>query len=401
MPENRPIPYEDVAESCPVVVTTGRYAGLDALRGFIIVLMALDHACYFVAKAHSHEFWGAELPHYTAALDFLTRWVTHFCAPGFFFLMGVGVVTFAASRERSGWSTRRIFRFLLIRGALLILLQFLVENPSWEFGDLSAAAGATISRGGEFPGGGTMPTLYFGVLYALGGALILCSFLIRLPNVALVIASVAALLFTQWLVVGSDAGELYSPWLRAVVIPGHTNSQLVFYPVLPWFGIAGFGMLFGRGMLSNERRAYVTGVLVGLACLILFLIDRSAVGIGDFHRVAAGWIGFLNVTKYPPSSAFVLMTLGLDLVLLGLFAFAAHRLPRFTEPLIVFGRSALFFYLLHLYLYALMGFAFPQGTTLPTMYLTWLAGLLILYPLCFWYGRFKQGKPIESIWRFF
>ncbi len=140
-----------------------------------MVLMALDHACYFVAKTHSHEFWGAELSHYPGAMEFLTRWVSHLCAPGFFLVMGIGVVMLVSSREKAGWSAGRITRFLMIRGALLILIQFFVENPAWLFGDLSVLPGTEVSRGGAIPGGGTDIEQYFGVLYALGGTLILCS----------------------------------------------------------------------------------------------------------------------------------------------------------------------------------------------------------------------------------
>ncbi|MFC1836212.1 DUF1624 domain-containing protein, partial [Thermodesulfobacteriota bacterium] len=340
-------------------------------------------------------------PQYPGGLEFLTRWITHLCAPGFFFLMGISVVLFAASRERSGWSTGKILRFLLIRGGVLIVLQFVVENPGWDFGELSAALGVTVSRGGEFPGGGTTASIYFGVLYALGGALILCSFLIRLPDVAIVIVSAAALTATQWLVMSADATELYSPLVRLFLIPGHTDRLLVFYPILPWFGIAGFGMVFGRGLLRHQTRAYAIGFLVGVVFLALFLSDRLVGAFGDFHRVAPGWIGLFNTTKYPPSLTFELMTLGMDLVLLAFFALGADRLGRLAQPFIVYGQSALFFYILHLYLYSLIGFAFPHGTSILTLYVSWLVGLLILYPLCYWYGRFKHSRPIESIWRFF
>jgi len=173
MAETRQISHQQASASCSSVrPPIGRLAGLDTLRGFIIILMALDHASLFVAKVHSHEFWGAQLPQYAEVSEFLTRWVTHLCAPGFFFLMGVSVVMLAASRERSGWSTGKIVRFLVIRGGVLILLQFVIENPAWIFGDLSAVPGIFVSRGGEFPGGGATASIYFGVLYALGGALI-------------------------------------------------------------------------------------------------------------------------------------------------------------------------------------------------------------------------------------
>src|SRR6187402_1278160 len=88
-----------------------RVAAIDALRGLIMVVMALDHANYFVAKSHvGNEFWFIPAPFYPTALDFLTRAVTHLAAPGFFFLMGAGMALFAASRKRAGWSNASITR---------------------------------------------------------------------------------------------------------------------------------------------------------------------------------------------------------------------------------------------------------------------------------------------------
>lgn len=129
-PRTDSVELEAAAYSMPGVLSGRRMAGLDAFRGFIMVLMALDHASYFIAKTHSHEFWGAELPHYPGAMEFLTRWVSHLCAPGFFLVMGIGVVMLVSSREKAGWSAGRISRFFMIRGALLILIQFFVENPA-------------------------------------------------------------------------------------------------------------------------------------------------------------------------------------------------------------------------------------------------------------------------------
>jgi uncharacterized membrane protein len=103
---------------------------LDAMRGMIMVLMALDHASFFVAKTHSHEFWGTAMPWYDSAMPFLLRAVTHLCAPGFFLLMGVGMALFIAARTREGWGNWRVARFFLIRGVLLIAFQQFLENPA-------------------------------------------------------------------------------------------------------------------------------------------------------------------------------------------------------------------------------------------------------------------------------
>jgi uncharacterized membrane protein len=144
--------------------------------------------------------------------------------------------------------------------------------------------------------------------------------------------------------------------------------------------------------------------VTGAAALALFVLLR-ALGLGDFHSLeAAGPYGFLNVTKYPPSLDFLLMTLGANLVLLaGLDAVLGDR-ARPGRPLLVFGSTALFFYVVHFYLFAVMGLAaglvWPQGVALPLVYPGWLLGLLILYPLCRRYGTFRHNTSPRSVWRY-
>jgi hypothetical protein len=104
-----------------------------------MVLMAIDHASYFIAQVHSAEFWGVTLPFYPDASWFWMRWITHLCAPGFFLLMGNGMALFAVSRRKARWSENRITQFFVLRGVFLILLQLFVENPAWRLGDLSVA----------------------------------------------------------------------------------------------------------------------------------------------------------------------------------------------------------------------------------------------------------------------
>ena len=104
-----------------------RLVGLDVLRGVIMILMALDHCAYFVAKAHPSEFWGFALPAHDGWISFLTRWITHLCAPGFFLLMGAGIALLGASRTRSGWSTGRIARHLAVRGFILVIIGQTIE----------------------------------------------------------------------------------------------------------------------------------------------------------------------------------------------------------------------------------------------------------------------------------
>jgi len=124
--------------------------------------------------------------------------------------------------------------------------------------------------------------------------------------------------------------------------------------------------------------------------------------VGDFHPPAGpGWVAFLNLTKYPPSLAYLLVTLGIDLLLLAFLSRREEILKRWGKPLLVFGRTALFFYIAHLYVFALMGLAFPKGVPLGWMYLFWLGGLALLYFLCSWYARFKARKAADSVWRMF
>jgi uncharacterized membrane protein len=122
-----------------------------------------------------------------------------------------------------------------------------------------------------------------------------------------------------------------------------------------------------------------------------------AVRIGDPFDPLPGAIGFLTLTKYPPSPVFFAMMLGIDLVLLSVLT--RTTLAVITAPLEVFGRTPLFFYLAHLYFFGAVSWLFRSGTTLFGMYLVWVAALLILYPACRWYAGFKGRRPVTSIWR--
>jgi uncharacterized membrane protein len=375
---------------------TQRLLSLDALRGLVIVLMAVDHANYFVARMHPNgEFWGIVLPRYDSVLAFLTRFVTQPCAPGFFFLMGIGMVLFVNSRRNQGWPENRIARHFIIRGIILVFLQFFAENSAWLLGPST-----------EFrpPGGGGQVWIHFGVLYALGMAMICGSLIIRLKPALIFGISVASILLTQWLIPGPEKSEeLFSPLVRMILIPGQTGPMQVFYSFLPWLGCVGFGFIFGRWLVSDEKRAYRKALIIGAVSLFLFVVVRVAGGFGNFHPPeSSGWMDFLHVTKYPPSLSFLFLTLGIVLVCLFLLSRWDKGLESWGKPLLAYGRSALVFYISHLYLFGIIGLVFaPRGTGIPLMYVFWLAGLIILYPICQWYGRFKSQKPPESLWRFF
>ena len=110
-------------EPASAPAATPRLHALDAHTGLIVTLMAIDHASSFIARVHSQELWGAPLPAYPDAFWFWTRWITHPCAPGFFFLMGTGMALFAGARLARGWTEGRVTRFFVIRGLILVSLQ--------------------------------------------------------------------------------------------------------------------------------------------------------------------------------------------------------------------------------------------------------------------------------------
>ena len=381
---------------------TGRSLSLDAHRGLIMVLMAIDHASYFVARVHSRELWGTLLPVYPDAVWFWTRWITHLCAPGFFFLMGMGMTLFADARRRAGWEEGRITRSFVIRGLLLVLFQLIIENPAWIVSSLSVHAGAALIRGGPIPGGGTEGMVYLGVLFCLGSVMVFWAFIRKAASWLIIVTSLGAILLTQYLIPGPNCTEtVRSPLVAALVIPGHSNMLIVLYPVIPWLGVTGLGLIYGRLLRGRADNAVRAALWAGIGSLVVFVVIRAAGGFGNLNIVPAGWMGFLNVVKYPPSLAFLSVTLGINLLLMASWGWTGRHLRSPHHPLVIFGRTALFFYLIHLWVYGFLGLLSGGVPSLVTMYAFWLLGLVILYPLCYWYGRFKARRPGDSLWRFF
>jgi uncharacterized membrane protein len=366
---------------------------LDTLRGLIIVFMALDHANYFVAQQHSSgEQWGGIFPVYNSALPFLTRLVTHFCAPGFFFLMGVGMCLFAEARRKRGWGTWKIAGHFWVRGLVLIALQLLVVNPIWKAGP-------------EF-----FPETYIGVLIALGGTMIIGSFLLGLNSTPLLILSLGLLLGTAWLHPDPSlwSSISHAKWRLILLYSGGDGAFWSNYPMLPWLELVVFGMLFAHWLLEDEKQAYQKGLWIGLGLLVFFVIVRYGNGFGNIRpRAGNSWIDFLNVVKYPPSLVYMFLTMGVNLIALWGFSKvrdspstrSGQRFQTASRPLVAFGSAPLFVYILHLALYMLIGRIFtPNGTSIPAMLPYWLAGLVMLYPLALFYGHFKHSEnPLRGL----
>lgn len=359
-----------------------RFIPLDLLRGLIIIVMAIDHASLYIRKTHPWEVWNRSVVDYFSNSGaFLTRFITHFCAPGFFFLMGAGMILFAASRKKKNWSHDRIIRQLILRGCMIIVL----EKILWT---------TIVFR--------TLGYAKFGVLFGLGGAMLIGSLLIRFNRFLLLILGLAGILITQVLPQFiTDIGLYDHPVAILLLVPQSMGTWINIYPVIPWLSFSLLGMVFGKDLLKDSGKAYLKLLGAGLICLILFPIVRWTGGFGNFQTPNFwGWIEFLNVVKYPPSLGFTLITLGVNFVLLFLFEKIQYKLGIWKTPLLVFGKTALFFYFAHWFLFKAIGllFFFIKGDLL-WLYAGWAAGLLMLYPICKQYLEFKQRTSPASIWR--
>ena len=360
----------------------------DALRGLCIVLMALDHANHFVSQNHPPgEIWDGVFPIYYDPLAFLNRLVTHLAAPGFFLLMGAGMALYARSRRERGWSVWAVIRHFWIRGLVLIAVQLVIVNRAWELS----------------PGGWGIKT-YIGVLCALGGTMILGSLLLWLKPAYLLALTLILFVGVEWTHpgLGMWSSVSHAPLNVILLWPGGTPDLWAFYPVLPWLELVTLGLTFGHWLASDPRRAFNRAWKLGAALLVVFVVVRIGDGFGNVRpRMGDTWIDWLNPVKYPPSMAFTALTCGVNLILLWAFSRAGQRMQRLRAPLATFGRAPLLFYVLHLFLSLGIGrLLAPGGTSVPWVYPFWLLGLLILFPVMWWYGRLKRKQPAHSLLRF-
>lgn len=367
-----------------------------------MVVMALDHASFFIAMQHYSEYWGFALPVYPGDLALFTRVISHLCAPGFFFLMGVGMHMFWASRRARGWTENRIRRHFITRGSVLIVMDIFIIAPAFILGmwvQISAAEGPSD----PIPGAGGDPLLLLGVLAALGASMIMASFLLRLGGVATVALGVVILVVCHVVVPdASRVGEAMSLFERLFLVAGHDQFLINNYPFLPWFPVCLFGVAYGHWIKTDAEAALNVTFVAGLVGIVAFVLLRGAGGFGTHHPVVGDeWTSYLHVTKYPPSIAFLLLSLSVNAILMSMIHRGQSRLAGIGHALLVFGRAPLFFYVLHLYLYGTMGFLYPGRTSLLGIYPFWILGLVALYPACKWYNGFKGAKSEESLWRLF
>lgn len=386
-----------------------RVDAVDLLRGLVMVFMLLDHTRDFVHR-DALFFDPANLDRTTPAL-FLTRWITHYCAPVFVFLAGTG----AYLQLSRGKTKAELSRFLWTRGLWLIVLELTVVRCAVAFN----------CDYGQFPG-------FLQVIWAIGVSMVVLAALIHLPLRAVAAIGIGIIALHNladgvrvqgWAGPGSEAPDaLEAAWMVLhqpgfIVVAG--LPVLVLYPVLAWIGVMAAGYAFGAvyDWEAERRRRFL--VRLGLAMTAAFIVIRATNLYGDPSEWAVQEDGvftvlsFLNATKYPPSLLFVLMTLGPAILALAWFE-RAGRGP-VARALVTYGRVPLFFYVLqwitaHFFaiVFSLLAgksvahlFVFPGtiqpppegvGFGLGITYLAWILGIAVTYPLCRWFAEVKRRR---------
>jgi uncharacterized membrane protein len=393
-------------ETSTSIIKARRIESIDLLRGAVMIIMALDHVRdYFHADAFVYS--PTDLSR-TSVFLFFTRLITHYCAPVFVFLAGVSAHLYGAKRSR-----KELSLFLLTRGIWLALAECFIITLEQSFNPLHHHFNLQV-------------------IWAIGICMIVLSGLIWMDR--------RLILLTGLLLIGAHnlldtvhvPGTGMPSFLWALLHePGSFHfgrwTLLVNYPVIPWMGIMATGYCLGRLYVPGydpEKRKYAL-LSLGSAAIVLFAILRS----GNFYGDAAHWsvqknavfsfLSFLNVTKYPPSLLYTLMTLGPALVFL---SFAEKPLNSLAAKITVYGRVPMFYYLAHMFLIHLLAVfaavisgygwsamilntrvnAAPQlkgyGFNLLTVYIVWVSVILILYPFCRRYDRYKKANQATKWW---
>ena len=390
---------DEKAPPGPNQVKTPRLASIDLLRGLVMVVMALDHTRDYFSGA---TFDPTDLAK-TDGLWFLTRWITHFCAPVFVLLTGTGAYL---SLTKGSMNRGELSIFLLKRGLWLVFLEVAVVSPlGWAF-----RLDWTFNR--------------LQVIWVIGISMMVLGALIQMVPAKSIGALGLALIAAHNLFDGNRAAWL-GDWWKLLhefylfrPIPGKVFASL--YPLVPWVGVMALGYGIGSVFLYPAEKQHKWLIRAGTAAIALFLLLRLTNIYGDprpWTPQNSGLLtalSLLNVNKYPPSLLYLCMTLGPA----ALFLAWSAKLPEFlSSPLVTLGRVPLFYYLIHLpvihglavlFSYFRHGDAvwlfqdpfvagrsahpFPPGYgySLGVVWLVWIAVVLALYPICRWYSRVKS-----------
>lgn len=356
-----------------------RVRAIDWLRGFVIVLMTVDHSGTVFDSAHLHgdnaARWvvGSPLP----AGEFLTRWVTHLCAPVFVLLAGAAMALSDEKRRGAPGQTR----FLVTRGLFIAAL-----DPLW-----MSLGFAGYSR------------MVFQVLYAIGLSMVCMAFLRRASSRLLVSGAVAIQLLGEW---SSRWQPTEQPWHAVwgyLLVGGPVLTRTVCaYPLIPWLSFMMVGWVLGRWLLAQRSRQVKVRVLAGwgLALLGVFVVVRGVNGYGNWllFRESSEPLQWLHVAKYPPSLSYSCLELGLGLLVFALFTWFDDPLkPRSGfKALELLGSTAFFYYLCHVHLMAGAQLLFQFDKDHGGLAKTWggaLVTVLVLLWPCWAYRAYKRAHP--------
>lgn len=381
-----------------------RFDSIDILRGIVMVLMALDHVRNYFTNVY---FNPLDLEQTSIQL-FLTRWITHFCAPVFVFLAGTGAfLSMGRGRSKSD-----VTKYLLSRGLWLIFLELTLVRLGWTFGFDYSLIGVQV-------------------IWAIGWSMIFLSLLIHLPFKAIAAFGII-MIFTHNLFDGITPEQFGSlSWLWIVLHNfdgfelGNSYYFLVAYPLIPWIGVMAAGYCFGALYnLDTEERKRIL-LWLGAELTVGFILLRLTNIYGDFNKwttqrnIIFTIFDFIDTTKYPPSLLFLLMTLGPSIISL-YFLEKANSEEKPFRFFTVFGRVPLFYYLIHIPLIHLLAvitagaagfdtsFMFNQypffwqegfgwGYSLPVVYLIWIIVVAGLYPVCSRYYNLKKKKKSKLL----
>ena len=379
-----------------------RIESIDLLRGIVMIIMALDHVrAYFHRDAFLYS--PTDLTKTSIPL-FFTRFITHYCAPVFVFLAGISAYLYGAKKSK-----KELAYFLFTRGLWLIFVELFIIG-----------LGRTFNLAYSF--------LNLQVIWAIGVSMIALSAITYLSMRFVLVTGIFLIAAHNLL----DAVEIPNSFLWALL---HKPGDFVFgpfnitvsYPLIPWIGVISVGYYFGHLYASRYDAAKRKDVLltVGLTALALFFTLRPFNIYGDAahwsgqKNIAFSFLSLLNVTKYPPSLLYVLVMLGPALIFL---AVSEKNLNAVTEKITVFGRVSFFYYVVHVYLIHIMamlaavisGYNWSDmiltgkvnnetnlkhyGFGLVTVYLVWIWLILLLYPLCKWFDRYKRAHQAKWNW---
>ncbi|HKR58970.1 MAG TPA: heparan-alpha-glucosaminide N-acetyltransferase domain-containing protein [Pyrinomonadaceae bacterium] len=367
-----------IAPSAP----SSRIATIDWMRGLVMVLMIIDHASMAFDGTHISKDSAMYADAATMALpgaEFFTRWMTALCAPTFVFLAGTSLAISIERRVAKGIDPWEIDKGILTRGAIIALFDITLIS----FGS------------GRWN---------IGVLMAIGLSMICMTVLRRLPSWLLLALGIG------WMFLGELVTAMVwhppgsSSKIAAFFVATYGSDALAIkYPLLPWLAIMMVGWVFGRYATDfNVKKQGLSPkaimTIAGVVGLVTFVIVRYHAGYGDMflHRSDHSWQQWLHISKYPPSLTYYALELGILCLALVVLRTLEPRIGvRPNGVFLVFGQTAMFYYLVHRLAMEIPAtyFGLRGIGNLTTTYLVSVAMLIILYPLCRWYRTLKQKHP--------